>query len=139
LSFCSVLIVVWAALIINTVVEKGPIIFLKLAEGNVGQYDGIIYPQNSRKTGSSGFTNSYGVFLNFTRVEEATNSKYNFAPRKQMCGTYISSTKPVEQRRKYDEKYLKSKQKDYVSTTDGKIKIPPRSEIYSMKNKYRSY
>jgi hypothetical protein len=36
LSFCSVLIVVWAALIINTVVEKGPIIFLKLAEGEAG-------------------------------------------------------------------------------------------------------
>lgn len=33
LSFCSVFIVVWSALVINTLVEKGPIIFLKLAEG----------------------------------------------------------------------------------------------------------
>lgn len=36
LSFCSVFIVVWAALIINTIVEKGPVIFLKLAEGEAG-------------------------------------------------------------------------------------------------------
>jgi hypothetical protein len=36
LSFCSVFIVVWSALVINTIVEKGPIIFLKLAEGEEG-------------------------------------------------------------------------------------------------------
>jgi hypothetical protein len=36
LSFCSVFIVVWSALVINTLVEQGPIIFLKLAEGDVG-------------------------------------------------------------------------------------------------------
>lgn len=33
LSFCSVFIVVWSALVINTLVEKGPVIFLKMAEG----------------------------------------------------------------------------------------------------------
>jgi hypothetical protein len=44
LSFCSVFIVVWSALVINTLVEKGPIVFLKLAEGLQGQYDGIVYP-----------------------------------------------------------------------------------------------
>ena len=44
LSFCSVFIVVWSALVINTVVEKGPVIFLKLSESDYGQYDGIVYP-----------------------------------------------------------------------------------------------
>jgi hypothetical protein len=33
LSLLSVLFVVWATLVINTMVDKGPIIFLKLAEG----------------------------------------------------------------------------------------------------------
>lgn len=33
LAFCSVFIVVLSSLVINTAVEKGPIIFLKLAEG----------------------------------------------------------------------------------------------------------
>jgi len=44
LSFCSVFIVVWSALVINTLVERGPIVFLKLAESLQGQYDGIVYP-----------------------------------------------------------------------------------------------
>ena len=43
LSFCSVFIVVWSAIVINTVVEKGPIIFLKMAEGQIGEYDAIVY------------------------------------------------------------------------------------------------
>jgi len=43
LAFCSVFIVVIFTLIINTIVDKGPIIFLKMAEGNQGQYDGEIY------------------------------------------------------------------------------------------------
>ena len=43
LSFCSVFTVVWSALVINTIVDQGPIIFLKLAEGMNGQYDGILY------------------------------------------------------------------------------------------------
>ena len=29
LSFCSIIIVVWSSLVINTLIEKGPIIFLK--------------------------------------------------------------------------------------------------------------
>jgi len=36
LSFCSVFMVVWSSLIINTLVERGPIIFLKLAESFTG-------------------------------------------------------------------------------------------------------
>lgn len=93
-------------MIINTVVEKGPIIFLKLAEGNVGQYDGIIYPTSSKESNSEGYSNKNGVFLNYTRVIETTKSQYNFAPRKQMCGTYISSDKPNQQREMYDEQYM---------------------------------
>ena len=44
LSFCSVFLVVVSTLIINTLVDIGPIIFLKLAEGTYGQYDAIIFP-----------------------------------------------------------------------------------------------
>jgi hypothetical protein len=36
LAFCSVFIVVIFTLVINTLVSKGPIIFLKMAEGNMG-------------------------------------------------------------------------------------------------------
>ena len=68
LSFCSVYVVVWSALVINTLVDKGPIIFLKLAEGSEGQYDGIIYPSNNYKVQSE-FLNLEGVFVNYTRVQ----------------------------------------------------------------------
>jgi predicted transcriptional regulator len=37
------MVVVLSTLIINTVVDKGPIIFLKLAENTAGEHDGIIY------------------------------------------------------------------------------------------------
>lgn len=67
LSFCSVFIVVWSALVINTIVEKGPIIFLKLAEGEEGQYDGIIYP-TKEFDGLQSFDNTEGIFINYTKV-----------------------------------------------------------------------
>ena len=41
LAFCSVLFVVLSTLIIKTLTDKGPIIFLKLGESKSGQYDGI--------------------------------------------------------------------------------------------------
>jgi hypothetical protein len=81
LSFCSVFVVVWSALVINTLVDKGPIIFLKLAEGEEGQYDGIIYPSNGYN-GMDEFLNIDGVFVNYTRVQEVTSEKYNLSPRK---------------------------------------------------------
>jgi len=33
LGFFSVFIVVWISLVINTIIDKGPVIFLRLAEG----------------------------------------------------------------------------------------------------------
>ena len=67
LSFCSVFVVVWSALVINTIVEKGPIIFLKLAEGDEGQYDGIIYPTNMF-SGMDEYQNQEGIFVNYKKV-----------------------------------------------------------------------
>lgn len=43
LSFCAVFTVVLCTLIVNTLVDIGPVIFLKLAEGEYGQYDAIIF------------------------------------------------------------------------------------------------
>ena len=49
LSFCSVMVVVLSALVINTVVDKGPIIFLKMGEMNEGEFDGRIFPNEDNK------------------------------------------------------------------------------------------
>ena len=52
LSLSSVLFVVWSTLIINTMVEKGPVIFLKLAEAQTGEYDALIYNANKANVDS---------------------------------------------------------------------------------------
>ena len=42
LALCSVFIVVIFSLVINTIVARGPIIFLKMSEANEGEIDGVI-------------------------------------------------------------------------------------------------
>jgi hypothetical protein len=44
LAFLSCFIAVLSTLVINTVIEKGPIIFLRIAEANHGEIDGVVYP-----------------------------------------------------------------------------------------------
>ena len=80
----------WSALIINTIVEKGPIIFLKLAQSNEGQFDGVVSPSKGFG-GMSSFENREGIFMNYTRVMEVVDKKYNLVPRKQFCGTRVMS------------------------------------------------
>ena len=41
LSFCSVFVVVLSILIVVSITQKGPIIFLRLSEKQVGEYDAI--------------------------------------------------------------------------------------------------
>ena len=52
LSLLSVLFVVLSTLIINTLVEKGPVIFLKMAEAEAGEYDAVIYNANKESESS---------------------------------------------------------------------------------------
>ncbi len=66
MAFCSVFIVVLFTLVINTVVSRGPIIFLKLVEGNEGEIDGVITPAAS--PGRIAFMAS--DTLNLTRITE---------------------------------------------------------------------
>lgn len=63
-------IVVIFTLVINTLVSKGPIIFLKMAEGNMGEYDGIISSIYITSTFDSKSFNNEGLYLNYSRVEE---------------------------------------------------------------------
>jgi hypothetical protein len=59
--------VVLATLVINTVISLGPIIFLKLGEKSVGEYDGILLPNElAVKFEIESFENEAGVFVNYT-------------------------------------------------------------------------
>lgn len=78
-------------LVINTLVSKGPIIFLKMAEGNMGEYDGIISSIYITNTFDSKSFNYEGLYLNYSKVEELYQKKYNLSPRKYMCGVEIGS------------------------------------------------
>jgi len=133
LSFCSVFIVVWAALVINTLVAKGPVIFLKLAEAETGQFDGVIYP------GKLPFdfgrpSNWESVYVNYTHVQKMTKEQFNFAPRKTFCATTAGSTLPADQRARFDDEYLAKLKEPWVPTSDGKNKVPTRSQIGKTKN-----
>ena len=98
LSFCSVFIVVWSALVINTLVEQGPIIFLKLAEGDVGQFDGILRPTKGNYV-DGGYQQSAGIFLNSTKISEVVGDEFNMSPRKMFCGATSESNSPIQMRK----------------------------------------
>lgn len=88
-------IVVWAALVINTIVEKGPVIFLKLAEADNGQYDGIVYPQDDFDF--AGYQNTDGIFINYTKSMEVlakSGKDFNLSPRKTFCSAKAGSSSP---------------------------------------------
>ena len=41
LAFCSVFVVVLSVVVVNTIISKGPLIFMKLGESVKGGYDGV--------------------------------------------------------------------------------------------------
>lgn len=70
-------------LIINTVIDKGPIIFLRLAEGNVGETDAII--ESSYNTE---FTDISIQYVNLTQIDKLYPDKYGLSPRKEVYIDY---------------------------------------------------
>lgn len=71
LSFCSVFVVVLSILVVSSIVEKGPIIFLRLAEKTVGEYDGMFMSRNYAyyETDFDTFYDS-GFYLNYEQVKQ---------------------------------------------------------------------
>lgn len=79
------MIVVLATLVVNTIVDRGPVIFLRLSEGEVGEIDGFIMPEDISATS----------YLNYTRVEELYPEKYNISPRKEFLSVGVLSQSKV--------------------------------------------
>ena len=67
LAFCTVFIVVLSTLVIDTITSKGPVIFMKLAEEQAGQIDGVIYSQTDSASNYNDMT-GFDDFMNFTRI-----------------------------------------------------------------------
>lgn len=83
LALCSVFVVVFSLLVIESVIEKGPIVFLEVSENTSGQQDAIITPSQmwlDLKEPFIGY-NSARSYLNYTSIMDEYPKKYNFAPR----------------------------------------------------------
>lgn len=70
--------VVLSSLVINTIIQKGPIVFLSLAEQKFGEIDAAIFPTGRAKY--EGGTKM--MYMNLTRVDEALGKEqFLFSPR----------------------------------------------------------
>ena len=67
LSFCSVFVVVLSILIVVSITQKGPTIFLRLSEKMTGEYDAQFYNREVKTFSSSGDDDDYAsAYLNYT-------------------------------------------------------------------------
>ena len=86
LAFCSVLIVVLATLVINTLISKGPLAFLGVGETSEGQIDALFSPANNGVymdiPENYAYYSSKGQFFNYTQVINTNGHTYGFSPRK---------------------------------------------------------
>jgi len=69
LAFCSVFLVVVSTLVINQIISKGSIIFLKISESTHGEIDAFVTPSADivGRT-SDGIEYEMGSLLNFTAI-----------------------------------------------------------------------
>ena len=61
-TFCTVLIIVFSALTVTTIIEKCPIMFWKFGQTNHGEIDAYINPRNS--------------FINYTAAQDILGPSY---------------------------------------------------------------
>ncbi len=84
LSFCSVFIVVLSVLVVNSVITKGPVIFMKLSENIVGEFDGVFQSFENIHLTQAWLPRlrDDGYYINYTQVSMLPDfSKHNLAPR----------------------------------------------------------
>ena len=60
LAFCSVFVAVLSTLVVNTLISQGPVVFLKLAEATVGEYDALMTPVPYSAKSFSDYYGPYG-------------------------------------------------------------------------------
>ena len=85
LAFMSVFIVVISTLVIHTVVDKGPIIMMALAQEKVGAFDGYYDPRSDYAVDSVNLYSQTEYFINYTKVGEVLGDTYNLSPRFHIC------------------------------------------------------
>ena len=88
LGLCSVLIVVLSTLVVNTVIAKGPVIFMKLAQQDSGEIDCFYAPTTTQAVSQNEFWED-AWSLNYTQAVltmRDNNVEAHLSPRMQLCG-----------------------------------------------------
>ena len=70
LSFCSVFVVVLSILVVVSITELGPIIFLNLSEKQVGEYDGMMQNIFENTESFEYWDESDSYMLNYTAINK---------------------------------------------------------------------
>ncbi|CDW84878.1 family protein [Stylonychia lemnae] len=129
LAFCSVFIVVMFSLVVNTLVQRGPIIFLKVVEGTEGEIDGVISGSNGEHSKQAFSTMSDDNMLNYTRVMEAlATDDYRLSPRKTFCGSKIGSDQNNKNIIDHEDE---SEMAKWRAQYDPSTNMPSRDQAYS--------
>ena len=85
LAFSSVFVVVLSALVMQTVVDQGPMIFVRLQQDYSGEIDFFYTAFIKSPVDKDWWTlNSYDIqdcFLNYTHITEQYGKEFNLAPR----------------------------------------------------------
>ena len=85
LAFGSVFVVVLSTLVVNTIINKGPIIFLKLAQEDAGEFDAVFSPGGGYEE-TMNYFDRMDLMLNYTQIQGLVDSETNLAPRFHTCG-----------------------------------------------------
>ena len=86
MAFCAVFLAVNLTLVLNSILEIGPVIFLRWTEWYHGEVDGYVIPSGEELVNET----SREFFLNYTRVTELYNETYNLTPRKILGSSVIT-------------------------------------------------
>lgn len=108
ISFAAVFIVALCTLVVKTLLSNGPLIFLKMAESTIGQYDFLVFPGITKYDDTKNINKfqNKGSFIDFLKVMQIQKElppadKMKIAPRKQLCKAQYASNDPISKRKKF--------------------------------------
>ena len=134
LAFCSVFLVVVSTLVINQIISKGSIIFLKIGESSHGEIDAYISPAaDVVKETLDKVEYDMPALLNYTAVNDYYThadptilDQMLLSPRK-----IFSSVKVVSEKKSgLFDSHSKAKKKNWYTTFDQETKLPHRGDAY---------
>jgi len=83
----------------------------------------VLYP--SHQTDDGDFENVDGMFLDYSKIQQVTENKYNLTPRKTFCGADLGSDYGTL-RSTYDAYEMQNYEETFLRTNDGKTTLPNR-------------